>query len=191
MNDIRTFHELLDVIASSFDSETTISNRGAEGWSSLSTESFFQQIKHLSLGLKHLGIQKGQTVGIMGRSSPDWIIADLSIMSIGAVTVPFFPDEPSDTILYKIKDPGLSCVFILDDEAHAEIKNHEHDVKHLIACKANGPDFIPMTDVIKKEKKNQKRTPPSSMNSAKAYSRTTFRQSITLAEQQETQRPLN
>ncbi|OVE73572.1 hypothetical protein BVX94_03480, partial [bacterium B17] len=159
MNDIRTFHEMLDIIVSSFDSEKAISKRGAEGWTATSTKSFFQQIKHLSLGLKNIGIQKGQNLGIMGRPSPDWIIADLAIMSIGAVTVPFFPDEPSDTVLYKIIDADLTGIFILDGEAHAEIKNHEHDVKFLIAKETPNADFLDINDVIEKGKEQDKKDP--------------------------------
>jgi long-chain acyl-CoA synthetase len=45
-------------------------------------------VRQLALGLKRLGIGRGERVGLVSENRPEWIIADLAIMSAGAITVP-------------------------------------------------------------------------------------------------------
>ena len=46
--------------------------------------------RRLALGLRSLGIARGQRVALVSENRPEWIIADLAIMSAGAITVPAY-----------------------------------------------------------------------------------------------------
>ena len=49
-----------------------------------------ERVKLLARGLRALGISKGDRVVLVSENRPEWLIADLAIMSAGAITVPAF-----------------------------------------------------------------------------------------------------
>ena len=52
---------------------------------------FSGQVNKLGNGLKAIGVQPGDKIGIMGTNSADWIITYFSLISIGAVVVTINP----------------------------------------------------------------------------------------------------
>ncbi len=56
------------------------------------------KIEELSKLLKAHEIRKGDKVAILGENSPNWGISYLSIVTMGAVTVPILPDFPQGDI---------------------------------------------------------------------------------------------
>src|SRR5207302_5062472 len=49
-----------------------------------------QAVMGLARGLAALGVAPGDRVALVAENRPEWVIADLAIMSIGAVTVPAY-----------------------------------------------------------------------------------------------------
>ncbi len=49
-----------------------------------------RDVRRLALGLRSLGIGRGERVGLVSENRPEWIIADLAIMTAGAITVPAY-----------------------------------------------------------------------------------------------------
>ncbi len=47
-------------------------------------------MSRLARGLAALGIEPGDRVALVSENRPEWVIADLAIMSAGAVTVPAY-----------------------------------------------------------------------------------------------------
>jgi long-chain acyl-CoA synthetase len=47
-------------------------------------------VRGLARGLVALGVQPGDRVALIAENRPEWLIADLAIMSVGAITVPAF-----------------------------------------------------------------------------------------------------
>jgi len=64
-------------------------------------------IRQTAEGLKSLGVSVGERVAIMAKTRPEWIIADLAIQSLGAVTVPIYPSTPKDQVAYVVEDAGI------------------------------------------------------------------------------------
>ena len=57
---------------------------------SLSWKQVREQVDAIAKGLVNLGILKGDRVVILSENRPEWQIADLAIMAIGAITVPAY-----------------------------------------------------------------------------------------------------
>jgi long-chain acyl-CoA synthetase len=63
-------------------------------WASWTYAQLWERVRVVSLGMQRLGLASGDRVAIMSRSRPEWIVADLASLALGAVTCPMQPGEP-------------------------------------------------------------------------------------------------
>jgi len=61
-------------------------------------------------GLKAAGVKAGDRVMLVSENRPEWLIADLAIMSIGAVAVPAYTTNTAVNHLHIINDSGARIV---------------------------------------------------------------------------------
>ena len=81
-------------------------------WLHLSAEAFITRVRHLTLGLAQLGIGAGDCVALLSENRPEWSIADLSILSLGAVNVPIYTTQAVDQVRFIIEDSGARAIFV-------------------------------------------------------------------------------
>ncbi len=74
--------------------------------------------------LTRLGVAAGDAVGIFAKNQTRWVIADLAIMSIGAISVPIYPTSNTDDVAYITQDSGLSVMFVDDDSLSDRVPEH-------------------------------------------------------------------
>ncbi|MFD1292807.1 AMP-dependent synthetase/ligase [Lutibacter holmesii] len=87
-------------------------------WIGISWESFGKQIQQVSRALLNLGIKPQQNIAIFAQNMPEWIIADIGIMSIRAVTVPVYATNSKNETEYIINDAEVSVIFVGDQEEY-------------------------------------------------------------------------
>ena len=57
---------------------------------SLTWKQIRKQIQAVAQGLINLGILKGDRIVILSENRPEWQVADIAIMAIGAISVPAY-----------------------------------------------------------------------------------------------------
>jgi len=60
--------------------------------------------------LKSIGIEKGDRVALLSENRPQWVVADMATMMIGAVNVPLYPSLPPNQIAYIIQNSECKAV---------------------------------------------------------------------------------
>ena len=91
----------------------------------------FDRIRTLSLGLAALGVQPGDRVALMSDSRPEWVIADLAILTAGAVTVPIYPTLPPAPAGYILNDSGAEVVIVADEVQAAKVREVRPELPQL------------------------------------------------------------
>ena len=81
-------------------------------YSSLSWKEVRSSVERFSTALKNLGILEGDRVVIVSENRPEWQIADLSIMTIGAISVPAYTTSTTNDYEYIIKHSGARCIIV-------------------------------------------------------------------------------
>lgn len=81
-------------------------------WLKLTGKQATEKIKNITVGLKELGIQKGDRIAIISENRPEWSLADLSILSLGAVNVPIFTTQAVDQIRYILENSKSRMIFV-------------------------------------------------------------------------------
>ena len=79
-------------------------------WSPLSWNETSLKVKEFAGGLKSFGIKPGDKVVIVSENRPEWIIADLAINLIGAVTVPAYTTNTEDDHHYILEHSDAKAV---------------------------------------------------------------------------------
>ena len=70
-----------------------------------------RQVAALARGLTALGIAKGDRVALVAENRPEWPIADIAIMTAGAITVPTYVTNGKYDHLHVLRDSGAKgCI---------------------------------------------------------------------------------
>jgi long-chain acyl-CoA synthetase len=80
---------------------------------------YAQHVEEIARGLESLGVVPGDRVAIMGDPCPEWMLCDLAVMSLGAITVGVYPTSSPQEVSYTIKDSGAK-IFIAETQEHLD-----------------------------------------------------------------------
>lgn len=88
-------------------------NYRSEGkWHNIPAAAFVERVKNVALGLASLGVRPGDRIALLSENRPEWSIADLAILSLGAINVPIYTTQALDQIEYILSDSGAHAIFI-------------------------------------------------------------------------------
>ena len=69
------------------------------------------------------GIRKGDAVGIFSPNRPQWIVADLAALTLGAIVVPVYNTLPPDRLRYIVNDSGMRMLFVGDPDLFSKVSS--------------------------------------------------------------------
>jgi long-chain acyl-CoA synthetase len=81
--------------------------------------------------LVSLGVKRGDAVGILSSNRPQWVIADLAILSLGARVVPLYPTLPPSYLRYIIDDSGMTALVAGDPALITSISTFADETRGL------------------------------------------------------------
>lgn len=71
-----------------------------------------RQVDALAQGLAQRGLKPGDRVMIVSENRPEWLIADMAAMAIGAITVPAYTTNTVADHLHILNDSGAAAVVV-------------------------------------------------------------------------------
>jgi long-chain acyl-CoA synthetase len=101
------------------------------GWLRLTGKQAAEKVKNLTLGLKELGVEKGDRIAIISENRPEWSLADLAILSLGGVNVPIFTTQAADQIRYILENSSAKMIFISNKRLFQHAKQAIESVESL------------------------------------------------------------
>ena len=130
------YKHILEVIkdnAKRFNTKNAIFYKDVESkkWEGISWNSFYQQINQVSKALINFGIKEQDNIGIFAQNMTEWIIADMGILGVRAVTVPIYATNSKKETEYIINDAEISVLFVGDQEEFDKAEQISEDNKYL------------------------------------------------------------
>jgi long-chain acyl-CoA synthetase len=115
-------------------------------WVDISYPELGDTVKQLSLGLLQLGIERGDKVGILANTRPEWTYSDFAILCAGGTVVPIYQTNSPEECLY-VLDHSESKAVILEDAAQLEkvrkVRDQLPKLEHVISMEPlEGDDVI-------------------------------------------------
>jgi len=103
-------------------------------WLNIPAASFVERVKSVALGLASLGIRPGDRIALLSENRPEWSIADLAILSLGAINVPIYTTQALEQVDYILSDSGARAIFISNRRLYKHIKPvlDKRPLEHLI-----------------------------------------------------------
>src|SRR5680860_164889 len=99
-----TLSELLSKGLNNFPAGHLASTKRNGEWIKTDVDTFKRKVRHLALGLYDIGVRRGVKVALHAENSTEWIICDLALLSLGAVSVPIYTTQPGDQIKYILEN---------------------------------------------------------------------------------------
>ncbi len=99
-----------------FNNKVVIREKDFGIWNEYSWGDFGEQARLAGLGLKALGLERGDICSIASEINKEWMFADLGIIGIGGVTNGVYPTDAPTQVEYLINDSGSRFYFAEDEE---------------------------------------------------------------------------
>ncbi len=117
----------------------------------ISTQEFGDRVKHLALGLRELGFERGDKIIILSDNRPEWVMTDFASLSQGGITVPIYTSLVSEQIKYIIDNSDAKIVVVSDPtlwEKVEPIRDELTKVTHYIMYTAEAPEGVLTFDEV-------------------------------------------
>lgn len=96
---------------------------------------FWDKIEQFAIGLKSLGTNPNDRVGIVSENRIEWPIVDIGVSSIRAITVPIFPTTTPRQMEYIFNDCSASVVIVstrFQLNKILEVRKNIPSIRHII-----------------------------------------------------------
>ncbi len=113
-------------------------------WQTIDWRAFFRYTKHTALGLMALGIERGETVGLILDNGPEWLFGELGTHAAGAVALPLLPWAPAKTLVSELDHVQATYLFAQNRMQVERLLAHRQElpyVKQIVYIDPTGMKF--------------------------------------------------
>ncbi len=113
-------------------------------WQGISWRSYHSHVQQVALGLRALGLKRGDRIAIAAEGVPEWFFADLGAELMGVEVVGIYPTNPWNELQYVVRHCKASAVICGDQEQTDKVLEAMQkegglpDLRHVICIDPKG-----------------------------------------------------
>ncbi len=157
----KTIPELFTLLTEEYGktvAKPMLQHKVAGKYVSISYEQFKLDTENFAFGLASLGIKKDDKVAIISENRPEWVFADMAILSLGGIDVPLYPSLTADSIEYILNDSESVSVIVSNKFQLNKVVKVRSKLKYLKSIIIlNEKDFDPQVNDLYTFKEIQNR----------------------------------
>ena len=121
--------------------------KDGDAWQELTWAGYADQATRLAAGLAELGVSRGDRVVLMMRNRPEFHIADIAVLLLGATPISIYNSSAEEQVQYLVGHCEAS-VAIIEDQSYLDrflaVRSDLPNLRHLITIDAPGgrPDGV-------------------------------------------------
>ncbi|WP_127842357.1 AMP-dependent synthetase/ligase [Actinomyces wuliandei] len=108
------------------------------GWQDMSAAAFRTHVREVAAGLVATGLQPGDAVGIMARTSYEWTLMDFAAWEAGLVVVPVYETASAEQVQWILTDSDVRLLLVEDRAMEAMVSSirasHPHLARLTVLC---------------------------------------------------------
>ena len=152
-NRSRTLADLLPNSAARHGSDGAFLFKNDAGdWEESSYTKVAADVQALTLGLKALGIERGDKFAIIGNTRPEWTLFDFAAMSAGATVVPIYQTNSPSECQYVLEHSESRAVVVENEDQLAkitEVRDSLPALEHILIMVGEAPGVIGIDELRK------------------------------------------
>ena len=184
-----TIVEALELNARDHADRPAMRHRLEAGWEVLTWADYERDVRQLAAGLAELGVEPGETVGIVSANCVEWHLADLGSLVNGSVSVPVYPTSSPTQIAYILGHAEARVCFVDTHEQLGkvlEVRDELPRLERLILCGPVASDGRHLRDPVRRAPRARRRAPGATSDMVRRtgrrpHARTRWRRSSTRA----------
>jgi long-chain acyl-CoA synthetase len=111
----RTLPALLAVRAGETPDRVALRSKELGRWVETTWSGYAERVARIAAGLRELGVQPGDKVSVHSENRIEWLLTDLAVQGMGAVTVGIYPTSPAEEVEYLLSH-SESVALVTEDE---------------------------------------------------------------------------
>src|SRR5437868_9244785 len=108
----RTLNEVFNIAVERFRADEFLRFKRNTAWPSLTFGELARRVRELALSLVQSGIERGDRIAIWSENRPEWNLADLATLAVGAIDVPIYTTQSLDQVEYILNDSAARALFV-------------------------------------------------------------------------------
>lgn len=125
---------LLTKVASNFPEHAALSYKTSAGiWKSITYREYEEQVRTCAKAFIHLGLERHNSVCIIGFNSPEWFVASLGAIFAGGVSVGVYTTNSSASCLHCATNNDTNIYVVQDEKQLEKILEIKDQIPHLKA----------------------------------------------------------
>ena len=125
----RTFPQYLLLNAQRFAGRSAVRHKNFGIWQSWTWAELAEEIRAYSLGLRALGVKKGDKVAIVGQNRPRLYWTFAAVQALGGVPVPVYADSVAEEMVYVLNHAEVTFAVCQDQEQVDKVLSMGDEVK--------------------------------------------------------------
>ena len=132
-----------EIVGQNLDQVVQYSKEAAGKFQPTTYRRLYDEVRAFACGLLEVGIKRGDHVGMISDNRKEWLIADLSLLSIGAADVPRSCDTMAQELRYILGFADCESTFVENEEQLRKILSIKRELPTLKRVIVFDPDFDP------------------------------------------------
>ncbi|MCS6840337.1 MAG: long-chain fatty acid--CoA ligase [Roseiflexus sp.] len=111
-----TLPQLLMYNAHRFSDRVALREKEFGIWQTVTWRQFADHVRAFAMGLRALGVQRGDKVAIIGDNRPEWLYAELAAQAIGGASIGVYQDSVAEEVRYLVEAADARVIVAEDQE---------------------------------------------------------------------------
>ena len=111
-----TLPQILHRNAQRHGAEVALREKNLGIWRSICWAEYDSRTRLMALGMRKLGIQRGEVIGLIGDNRPDWVMGEIATHALGCKSLGLYRDALDEEVEYLLGFAGAVAVFAEDEE---------------------------------------------------------------------------
>ena len=108
-------------------------------WRAITWRGYRDRVEELCLGLRALGIGRGDIVAIVGDNRPEWVLSELAAQALGAIPLGIYQDSVSEELVVLAEASDAKLLIAEDQEQVDKVLEVRHRLPKLERVIASDP----------------------------------------------------
>jgi long-chain acyl-CoA synthetase len=127
-----TFPQILSIQAEHLGAGRIAIREKAYGlWEAYNWQEYFHYVRRVAMGLRKLGLKRGEHLGIITDNHAEWLFAELGAQALGAISLNLYTSSVTNELVFALNRIRAAYVVVQDQEQMDKLLEARNELHHV------------------------------------------------------------